>query len=176
MIRLYCHPTGLAGGVFLIWRGWHIFKGNNKQLIVTIAIAAAFVIAIMNGDFFVKQPATNVEPVAPATTGETVQLEFPSERYPETAKHIKDAVAAGASAVCTIDRDGAEDNRKESLAGIPTKKGKDRDEWPMAMCAEGGEGADIEYISPKDNRGAGSWVGNQLEDYPDGTRVEFIVK
>lgn len=46
----------------------------------------------------------------------------------------------------------------------------------MAMCAEGGEGADIKYISPKDNRGSGSWVGNQLEDYPDRTKVEFILK
>ena len=35
----------------------------------------------------------------------------------------------------------------------------------MAMCAEGGSGADIEYISPSDNRGAGSWVSNQLERY-----------
>ncbi|MDR6717638.1 hypothetical protein J2X75_002146 [Paenibacillus sp. 2003] len=44
----------------------------------------------------------------------------------------------------------------------------------MEMCAEGGEGEDIEYISPSDNRGAGSLVGNQLEEYPDGTLVEFI--
>lgn len=44
----------------------------------------------------------------------------------------------------------------------------------MAMCVEGGDGASIEYIDPSDNRGAGSWVGNQLEEYPDGTRVEFI--
>ena len=122
------------------------------------------------------QVITTQQPAIPSQYEETVQLEFPADCYPETAKHIKDAVASGASSVCTIDRDGAEENRKESLAGIPTKKGKDRDEWPMAMCAEGGDGADIQYISPKDNRGAGSWVGNQLEDYPDGTRVEFIVK
>ncbi|MDQ0417601.1 hypothetical protein J2Z48_001774 [Croceifilum oryzae] len=30
----------------------------------------------------------------------------------------------------------------------------------MAMCLEGGHGADIRYISPADNRGAGAWVGN----------------
>lgn len=59
---------------------------------------------------------------------------------------------------------------------MPTKKGKDRDEWPMALCAEGGEGADIKYISPKDNRGAESWVGHKLDDYANGTKVEFIVK
>ncbi|WP_068505701.1 NucA/NucB deoxyribonuclease domain-containing protein [Paenibacillus kribbensis] len=108
--------------------------------------------------------------------GGTVQLEFPSARYPETAQHIKEAIAAGESSVCTIDRAGADHNRDLSLKGVPTKKGKDRDEWPMAMCAEGGEGADIKYISPKDNRGAGSWVGHKLDDYADGTKVEFIVK
>ncbi|MDF2935997.1 MAG: nucB [Paenibacillaceae bacterium] len=108
-------------------------------------------------------------------TGEAVTLHFPADRYPETARHIKEAIAAGESSTCTIDRDGAEENRKESLKGIPTKTGYDRDEWPMAMCAEGGAGADIKYIDPSDNRGAGSWVSNQLDQYPNGTRVQFIV-
>ncbi|APQ62147.1 sporulation protein [Paenibacillus polymyxa] len=103
-------------------------------------------------------------------------LEFSSLRYPETGAHIRDAIAAGHSAVCTIDRNGAEENRKESLKGCPTKKGYDRDEWPMAMCAEGGAGADIRYITPSDNRGAGSWVSHQLDKYADGTKVRFIVK
>ncbi|WP_238655897.1 NucA/NucB deoxyribonuclease domain-containing protein [Paenibacillus piscarius] len=107
---------------------------------------------------------------------EVVKLEFPAERFPQTAKHIKEAIRKGHSAVCTIDRKEAEQNRKESLKGVPVKKGYDRDEWPMAMCAEGGSGADIKYISPGDNRGAGSWVGNQLEDFADGTRVEFMFK
>ena len=43
-------------------------------------------------------------------------------------------------------------------------------------CVKGGKGAHIEYISPADNRGAGSWVGNKLDKYPDGTRVKFDVK
>ncbi|KAE8558468.1 NucA/NucB deoxyribonuclease domain-containing protein [Paenibacillus polymyxa] len=103
-------------------------------------------------------------------------LEFPSSRYPETGAHIRDGIAAGHSSVCTIDRDGAEENRRESLKGYPTKKGYDRDEWPMAMCAEGGAGADIRYITPSDNRGAGSWVSHQLDKYADGTKVRFIVK
>lgn len=104
-----------------------------------------------------------------------VVLEFPADKYPETAAHIKVAIAKGESAICTVDRDGAEANRDNSLAGIPTKDGYDRDEWPMAMCAEGGEGADIAYVTPTDNRGAGSWVSNQIEQYKDGTRVMFKV-
>lgn len=103
-------------------------------------------------------------------------LEFPSSLYPETGAHIKEAIADGASAVCTIARKGAEENRSESLKGTPTKKGYDRDEWPMAMCEEGGAGADIAYVTPADNRGAGAWISAKLENYPDGTRVEFVVK
>jgi hypothetical protein len=61
-------------------------------------------------------------------------LSFPTSRYPETGSHIKAAIVAGHSSVCTIDRDGAEENRRESLKGYPTQKGYDRDEWPMAMC------------------------------------------
>nr|MDH3075825.1 NucA/NucB deoxyribonuclease domain-containing protein [Bacillus velezensis]MDH3104091.1 NucA/NucB deoxyribonuclease domain-containing protein [Bacillus velezensis]MDH3139005.1 NucA/NucB deoxyribonuclease domain-containing protein [Bacillus velezensis] len=101
---------------------------------------------------------------------------FPADKYPETAKHIENAISKGKSAVCTIDRDGAENNRSQSLKDVPTKKGYDRDEWPMAFCAEGGSGADIEYITPSDNRGAGSWVSHKLSDYPDGTRVLFTIK
>jgi hypothetical protein len=117
----------------------------------------------------VKEPPID----KPVVSSESIELIFPADRYPETAKHIQNAIESGQPATCTIDRDGAEENRKLSLRGIDTKKGYDRDEWPMAMCAEGGAGADIEYISPSDNRGAGSWVGNKLEDYPDGTVVEF---
>jgi hypothetical protein len=104
-----------------------------------------------------------------------VVLEFPADRFPQTAAHIASAILAGESAVCTIDRDGADERREKSLAGIPTRDGYDRDEWPMAMCAEGGEGASVAYIDPAENRGAGSWVGNALERYPDGTRVKFVI-
>lgn len=102
-------------------------------------------------------------------------LEFPADRFPQTAAHIASAILAGESAICTIDRTGADANREASLAGIPTRDGYDRDEWPMAMCAEGGAGADIAYVEPDDNRGAGSWVGNALDQYPNGTRVKFVV-
>ena len=105
-----------------------------------------------------------------------VILEFPADRYPETAAHIQDAIKKGHSEICTLDRDGAEENREESLKGIPTKEGYDRDEWPMAFCAEGGKGAHIAYIDPSDNRGAGSWISHEVEKYPDGTRVKFVVK
>ncbi|MCP3746692.1 NucA/NucB deoxyribonuclease domain-containing protein [Paenibacillus sp. A3M_27_13] len=151
-----------------------------KGLIVSAILAVTMGLVIYNG---MPVPQGHNAPTASkqiqshtVTTGATLQLEFPSAKYPETAQYIKEAIAAGKSPVCTIDREGADHNRELSLKGVPTKKGKDRDEWPMAMCTEGGEGADIKYISPKDNRGAGSWVGHKLEEYIDGTKVEFIIK
>ncbi|QNH49303.1 sporulation protein [Bacillus sp. PAMC28571] len=103
-------------------------------------------------------------------------VQFPKERYPETGSHIQEAIRKGHSDVCTIDRNGADARRQESLKGIPTKPGFDRDEWPMAVCLEGGKGASVQYVSPSDNRGAGSWVGHQISEFPDGKRILFIVK
>ncbi|MCP3806392.1 NucA/NucB deoxyribonuclease domain-containing protein [Paenibacillus sp. Lou8.1] len=138
-------------------------------------IARGLIVFLLASIFSVQ--GVYAEPVSRSVQAATeYTLDFPSSRYPETGAHIRDAIAAGHSAVCTIDRDGAEENRKESLKGYPTKKGYDRDEWPMAMCAEGGVGADIRYITPSDNRGAGSWVSHQLDKYTDGTKVRFIVK
>ncbi|WJH28414.1 NucA/NucB deoxyribonuclease domain-containing protein [Paenibacillus sp. CC-CFT742] len=150
-------------------KGWSNLK---KSFITLVTLVVLAVFAWFEGELPLDLPS----PFKGSSQGVDHTITFPSDRYPETAKHIKDAIKAGHSDVCTIDREGAEANRDLSLKGVPVKKGKDRDEWPMAMCAEGGSNADIEYITPKDNRGAGSWVGNQLSTYPDGTRVKFVVK
>lgn len=68
------------------------------------------------------------------------------------------------------------ERRKQSLANVPTKKGYDRDEYPMDLCREGGKGADIRHIKPADNRGAGSYIGNKVEKLPDGAQVKIVVK
>jgi hypothetical protein len=136
-------------------------------------ISSLIVVALLAlGTYWYEENGSS--PPSSPVNSDIIQLDFPADRYPETAKHIQDAIANGESAICTIDREQAEENRRLSLKGIPTKKGYDRDEWPMAMCKEGGTGADIEYISPSDNRGAGSWVGNQLEGYADGVQVQFM--
>ena len=140
-----------------------------KRSILSLVLVVVMALGVYFSDIDISSKTDHVESITEAD----YSLVFPAERYPETATHIQDAIKSGHSAICTIDRPGAEDNRSESLKGVPTKKGFDRDEWPMAMCTEGGNDADIEYITPSDNRGAGSWVGNQLEDYPNGSRVEF---
>ncbi|WP_423231477.1 hypothetical protein [Bacillus altitudinis] len=73
-----------------------------------------------------------------------MKLKFPFDKYPETARDINNAIKKGASAVCTIDKEGADKNGEESLKNIQVKREFDRDEFPMAMCEEGGAGADIE--------------------------------
>ncbi|MED4573159.1 NucA/NucB deoxyribonuclease domain-containing protein [Brevibacillus agri] len=135
-----------------------------------------FILAFLLGlGYFGRFAEQQGVPTDSAATQADVILHFPRERYPETAQHIRSAIEKGQPAVCTIDRKAADKHREESLSGIPTKRGYDRDEWPMAMCKEGGKGADIAYVSPSDNRGAGSWIANQLEDYPDGTRVQIVI-
>ncbi|WP_013404519.1 NucA/NucB deoxyribonuclease domain-containing protein [Photobacterium damselae] len=68
----------------------------------------------------------------------TKRVEVSLSRQPEAAKHIQDAQAAGHPKTLTIDRANAPANRKASLKGVPTKKGLDRDEYPLAMFKEGG--------------------------------------
>ncbi|MEC0234477.1 NucA/NucB deoxyribonuclease domain-containing protein [Paenibacillus kribbensis] len=152
-------------------------KGTIVALLALIVLLGGLYTWVNAGGEEVPIPKNQrLEFPIPSNSKSAIKLEFPAAKYPETAQHIKEAIAAGHSNTCTIDREGADHNRELSLKGVPTKKGKDRDEWPMAMCGEGGAGADIRYITPSDNRGAGSWVGHKLDDYPDGTRVEFIVK
>ncbi len=113
----------------------------------------------------------------PSEDNSPVHVLLPENRYPETASHIKDVAD---TRDFNLDEtiwhwvpEDAEANRDESLAGWPTVQGKDRDEFPMASMLEGGTGADIRYIDPADNRGAGSFIAKQLGGYPSGT--SFII-
>ncbi|MGE8207509.1 NucA/NucB deoxyribonuclease domain-containing protein [Heyndrickxia sp. NPDC080065] len=137
--------------------------------------SSIIVILLLIFGYFYKDELGTDQKTGTIDRDDVVVIYFPSDKYPETARHIKNAIKAGESKYCTIDRKHADENREKSLKNVPTKKGYDRDEYPMAMCEEGGSGADIEYISPSDNRGAGSWVSHQLSNYPDGTVVLFEV-
>ena len=64
-----------------------------------------------------------------------------SQKYPESAEHIKAAVKEGHPAMLTLNRSVADENRRQSLAGIPEKSYADRDEYPPASFSEGGQGA-----------------------------------
>ncbi|WP_088104232.1 NucA/NucB deoxyribonuclease domain-containing protein [Halalkalibacter urbisdiaboli] len=96
-------------------------------------------------------------------------------KYPESAQHIEDAIKNGQPNTLTINRGGAKSNRRDSLKGHKKVQSKDLDEYPPAMFNEGGSGASVRPISPSDNRGAGSSMGHQLRQYPDGTKIRIKI-
>jgi hypothetical protein len=113
-------------------------------------------------------------------------------KYPESAEHIEEAQSGtiwrGRSvddngtplpSEVTVDRPGADFNRREALNGIPGRGGErlDRDEYPPAMFEEGGDGASVKYISASDNRGAGASMGNQARTFglDNGDKVRIDV-
>jgi hypothetical protein len=137
-------------------------------------ISFILVLVIMGiGAYFQHTKST---PQTTSSTSYEKVIYIPSERYPETAEHVREAEKKGESSICTIDRKDVKEHRKESLAGIETKAGYDRDEFPMAMCSEGGQGADVKLVHSSDNRGEGSWVSHQLSGLSDGTKVLIKVK
>lgn len=75
----------------------------------------------------------------------------------------------------TIYRTGTSTNRAGSLSGIEKVPGKHLDEYPPAMFKEGGAGASVRPIDPRDNMSAGACIGNACRGLPDGTRVRIRV-
>jgi len=112
-----------------------------------------------------------------------VIVEVCKKRYPGSAQHIEDAQEPKGKfpKILTIARNNVENGkqadarRKDSLHGIPTKKKYDRDEYPPAMFEQGGTGASVKYVLASDNRGTGSSIGNQLQDFKNGTKVKIEV-
>jgi hypothetical protein len=104
-----------------------------------------------------------------------VVVRISAKRYPATADHVRDAIAAGHPRILHLDRAGADANRARSLAGIPTRRAYDRDEYPPAVSREGGADVHVRYVPSADNRGAGSVLGDRLEHYCDGQRFRLRV-
>ncbi|QST00325.1 DNRLRE domain-containing protein [Pontibacillus sp. ALD_SL1] len=120
-----------------------------------------------------KKDVSSGSPSVKGTSNADVEVTTPSNRYPETSKHIQEAQKAGHLDTLTIDRSGAKSRRRDSLRGREKVPGKDLDEYPPAMFKEGGKGASVRPVSPSDNRGAGAYLGNKLRNYPDGTKVRL---
>jgi hypothetical protein len=110
------------------------------------------------------------------TQHNSVHVQLSASRYPETTDHIADAIATGQPSLLHIDRAHEDAHRDASLADYPPRPNLDRDEFAPAMSREGGAGADVRYIDPSDNRGAGASMGNQLEDWCEGQpfRIDIV--
>ncbi|WP_052107364.1 two-partner secretion domain-containing protein [Pseudomonas chlororaphis] len=119
--------------------------------------------------------ATGAKGVGAARSDAEKVVTVRKSRFPESAQHIEDAIDAGKPDTLTIDRANAASRRRDSLRGIETKPGLDRDEYPPAMFQEGGQGASVRHINPSDNRGAGACIGAQCRELPNGTKVRIDV-
>lgn len=112
-----------------------------------------------------------------------VAIGISTTRSPETVAHFEDAKRRGYPEVLTIDRAGADLNREQSLAGIPTAAGKQRDEYPPAISKEGGiaeigpskgRRADVRLIDETDNSRSGASMGVKLRQYCDGQKFMLV--
>jgi RHS repeat-associated protein len=124
-------------------------------------------------------PKTGAAPEVKPNTAPSTELKevtVDASKHPETAQHVADAQAAGHPDVVTVDRPGAPANRQAATGSVDKVPGKQLDEYPPAMFKEGGQGASVRAITPKDNMGAGASMGNQLRGVPDGTQVKITVK
>lgn len=97
-----------------------------------------------------------------------------SRRCPQSAEHIRAAMAQGLPQTFTVDRQGRDARRAQNLRGRPARQGVDRDEWPAAVFLEG-SAATVYPVDSRDNRSAGGTLSWQLRGLPDGTRVRVRV-
>jgi len=94
----------------------------------------------------------------------------------EAARHADDAIRGGKQDVLTVDRSGAVSNRHASTGPVEKVPGKHLDEYPPAMFKEGGAGASVRAINPRDNMSAGACIGNACRGLPDGAQVRIKVE
>lgn len=99
-------------------------------------------------------------------------------KHPEAASHIEHAQSNGQPTVLHIDRAGAPERRAAATGSVSLKHKPalhyERDEYPPAMTREGGHNANVRYINPHDNRGAGSSMRAQTRDLPDGSKIRVV--
>lgn len=178
-----------------VWRSER--RGEDAVSAARGAAVSALVAAAFGGAYVVVQSDTQDRPKVTVSDlfklpvpcerrDAPVVVKLPSSRWPHIADHVNDAVHAGVHkddrvakaypSMLHIDRAGADENRRLSLRGVPTRKGYDRDEYPMALSDEGGSGADVRYVRLKENRAAGASMGTQLRAFCDGQSFRIATK
>jgi filamentous hemagglutinin len=76
--------------------------------------------------------------------------------------------------VLTIDRAGAAANREAAIGGYEKVPGKQVDEYPPAIFREGGCGASVRAIDPRQNMGASACIGNACRGLADRSQVRIL--
>lgn len=98
-----------------------------------------------------------------------------ASRYPGAASNILAGQQAGAGRFGIVNRAGVADRRRAALAGVPTRAGFDRDEFPMAVMRLTNRNVRIAHIPSADNRGAGSFIGHQLAPISNRRPITLLV-
>ncbi len=132
---------------------------------------AAAAIAIKAGLGWVGHLGQAVE----VAEGTAKEVTLSRSLHGEAAQHAEDAIRAGKPDILTIDRAGAAANRQASTGALDKVAGKHLDEYPPAMFKEGGAGASVRPINPRDNMSAGACIGNACRGLPDGTQVRINI-
>lgn len=117
----------------------------------------------------------NGDPATCRRVKRVVRVRLSRHKFPAIVDHFRDVQRSGRHpSAWHLDRAHADRHRQQSLAGIPTKPGFDRDEVPIAASREGGAGADVRYVRSGENRAAGAVMGAQLRRYCSGQRFQLV--
>lgn len=150
----------------------------TRRILVIVSMASV-ALAMLAGCSTAGSPATPTTATATATpktckrTSRVVIINLDNRRHARVLDHAWDAIDEGQPLVLTLERTGADQRREVSTDDLPTRKGFDRDEYPVATSAEGGESASVRYVESSENRSAGSIMGAKLRPYCDGAKFRY---
>ena len=153
-------------------------------LMTTVAVTAT--VASVGGGAEAMEPTGNASRSC-TKPGGVQSLVWPVAKYPRIRAHALAAIRKGWPSVLVLNRKGASSRRNRLLAGIPTKRGYDRDEYPPAVGRgvgvhlQSGSGprgwkADVRYVPSRENRSHGSSMGAKLRKFCDGTKFRYVFR
>ena len=118
------------------------------------------------------------------------RIVFSRARYPNIRRHYMAAVGNGWPRILIVNRPDADQRRDRLLdeAGLPTRAGFDRDEYPPAVGRGRGPRAltrginpvgwraDVAYVRSGENRSHGSSLGGKLRRFCNGTKFRYAFR
>lgn len=105
--------------------------------------------------------------------GGVQDLTFSAATYPNIRRHYLSAVRKGWPRILTVHRRHDNVRRDRLLAGYPTRRGYDRDEYPPAIGRATWR-ADVAYVPSRENRSHGASMGAKLRGLCAGTRFRYV--